>query len=107
MFFRLGFFIVITALSACSGFSTVIVGEVTQQVDTDQVEVFYTRQPDCDFDVVAWIQLPGEYLTRESLIKLMQFKAANLGASAIQVTFIQKTGTSTYRGSGRALRCLS
>lgn len=107
MFFRLGVYAMIAALCGCSGMSTVVVGEVGQAVDTDQVKVFYSTQPDCDFEVVAWIQLPGEYITHESVVRLMQFKAANLGASAIQVLFIQKTGTTTYRASGRALRCLS
>jgi uncharacterized protein YceK len=107
MFSRMVVYILVAILSGCSGISTVIVGEVGQAVDTDQVRVFYSSQPDCDFEVVAWIQIPGQYPNYESVVKMLQVKAADLGASAVQVTFTQRTGTTTYRGSGRALRCIT
>jgi len=107
MMIRFGFVLLLAVLSGCAGISTVIIGEVTQEVDAGQLDVFYSSQPSCDYDVVAWIQLPGEYFSQESLIRAMRFKSANLGATAVQVIFVQKSGSSTYRGTARALRCIT
>lgn len=93
-----------TVVSSCVGSSTLIVGDVTEPVQADQVEILYS-DPDCDFDVVAWIQIPGEYFSAESLIYAMRKEAAKLGATLLQINSVQMSGSTTYRGAARALSC--
>ncbi len=94
-------------LSACASSSTVITGVVTEAIDVSKVGIFYQTPPACEFDVVALIDIPGEYLSRASLLDAFRHKAASVGATAVQVIDLQQTGTVGYRGSARALRCTS
>ena len=107
MILRISLVMWIAFLSGCVGGSTIIVGNVSDPVVAEEVELFYSSSPPCDFDVVAWMQFPGEYMSQETLINAMRYRAATLGASALQVTYVQKSGSTTYRGSARALRCQS
>lgn len=95
----------LTLLCACAGISTVTVGAVSEPIEAPQVQLFYSERPQCDFETVAWIFVPGEYLSQESVIRSMRYKAAQLGAPAVQVISLQKSGASNYRGTARALRC--
>ena len=92
-------------LTGCVNSSTVVTGTVADAIDFNQVEVFQNISPDCDFDVIALITIPGEYYSRASLIDGFRQKAAAVGAPVIQVTYIQQTGTTGFFGSARALRC--
>ena len=95
----------ITVLAGCADSSTVITGAVSAEVERSEVEVFYTTAPNCEFEVIAYIDIPGNYFSRASLIRGFRNRAAAIGASAVQITYMQQLGVSEYMGSGRALRC--
>ncbi len=92
-------------LFACTNNSTNITGTVSEAINFEDVEVFYNNSPDCEFEVVAHIKIPGEYFSRSSLIDGFRQRAAAVGAPMVQITFLQRTGTSEFFGSARALRC--
>jgi len=92
-------------LVSCVNTSTVVTGSVSDAIDFNQVEVLYDTSPDCEFDVVAWIKIPGEYFSRASLIDGFRQKAAAVGAPFVQITYLQQTGATEFFGSARALRC--
>ena len=75
-------------------------------LDGDGPRVFLNRVPDCEFRVIAHIQADGGYATRARLVKVLRQKAAEMGANALQVTYVQKIGASEYLGSARAIECL-
>jgi hypothetical protein len=91
-------------LTACIS-NTVITGEATEEVEVSKVKVLYASLPECDFDVIAQIEIPGNYYSRASLVNALREEAAEIGASAVQITYIQQIGASEYLGSARALRC--
>ncbi len=90
---------------ACASRSVVIVGGEKEAIDSKEVEVFFGNPPQCEFEIVAHIKIPGEYYSRASLINGFRERAADIGASVVQITFIQQSGASEYFGSARALRC--
>lgn len=92
-------------LSACSYSEVVVSGPVQEAIEADAVTVYYERVPQCEFSVVAHIKLPGGYYSRESLIMVFRSKAAEVGATGVQITHIQKIGSREYHGSARAIRC--
>jgi hypothetical protein len=73
-------------------------------VDAADVQIRY-RRPDCEFEEVAWIEIPGNYFSKPRLIDAMREQAAALGAAMIQIIDLQTVGSSEYRGTARALRC--
>lgn len=92
-------------LFACTSSNTVVTGSVAEPLDFNDVQVFYTNPPDCNFMVIAYIKIPGEYYSRSALIDGFRQKAAAVGAPAVQITFIQQTGSTEFFGSARAIRC--
>ncbi len=100
------FFIASTLVTtACTHISTTVVGNVAEAVDVNEVKVFYNRLPDCEFEVIAHIEIPGEYFSREKLLDAFKKAAAEIGANGIHITHLQKEMTSEYYGTGRAIRC--
>ena len=91
-------------LSACTTGSTVVTGKVSEPVDIADVRVLYQR-PNCEFEEVARIDMPGNYFDRVRLIDAMREQAAALGADLLQIIDLELVGSSEYRGSARALRC--
>ena len=92
-------------LTSCIGADTVITGKVSESIDFNQVEVFYNTNPDCQYNVIAQIKIPGEYFSQRQIIDGFRQQAAEIGAPAVQVTYLQRTGTGEYYGSARAIRC--
>ena len=92
-------------VAGCSGHSNVISGQVMQPVGVDEVELFYTRLPDCEFEEVSVLQIPGGYFSPASLINAFRSQAARLGANAVHIHYMQRTGGTEYFGQARALRC--
>jgi hypothetical protein len=97
----------ILLLTGCSYSDVVITGPVTDEIDHENVIVYYDIPPQCDIETVAYIRVPGDFLSRESLVSEFKNKASQLGATAVQVIDIQKSGASNYFGSARAIRCAS
>jgi hypothetical protein len=98
-------FVLVLIQTACVNSSTVISGEVSEAIEFDKVELFYNSPPDCEFDVVAHMNIPGAYFSRASLIEAFRHKAAAVGANAVQILDIQQVGVNAMMGSARALRC--
>ncbi len=92
-------------LLGCSITDVVIVGPVSDETEVDEVAVYYGQLPECEISTIAHIRAPGEFLTRHGLISAFKQKAAELGATAVQVIDIQKSGSTNYFGSARAIRC--
>jgi len=93
-------------LSACTYNSTVVTGKVSAPIDINEVVVFYDKAPQCEFEVIAHIKIPGEYYNRDSLINAFRQQAAKIGAPAVQILYIQKQGITEFFGSARAIRCI-
>ncbi len=96
--------VLLLLLGACASQSTVVTGPVREAVDIADVRILYQR-PDCEFEEVAWIDIPGNYFSRPRMIDAMRQQAATLGAEILQIIDLQQVGSSEYRGTGRALRC--
>jgi hypothetical protein len=94
-------------LIACSYKDVVIIGPITDEIDDGKVIVYYDQLPQCDINTVAYIRVPGDFLSRRSLIKTFKHEASKLGATGIQIIDIQKSGAAGYFGSARAIRCAS
>ncbi len=94
-------------LEGCSYADVVITGPVSDEIDSAKVTVYYDKLPQCDITTVAYIRVPGDFLNRQSLINAFKQKASQLGATAVQVIDIQKTGASSFNGSARAIQCAS
>lgn len=92
-------------LSACVGTSIIVEGRTGKPVAPEQVQLFYSVLPDCDYEVIALIEIPGNHFSVASLTDGFRKRAARLGANAVQVNYLKKTGTSEYLGQARALRC--
>lgn len=98
-------FCTVLLVAACANNSIIISGVVKEAVDVDSVQLFLGRKPDCDFDVVALMQFPGDFFSQSTLIEAFRAEAAALGANAVEITDIQKLGSTEYMGSARAIRC--
>jgi len=97
-------FLMLLFLSACSIGSTVMTGPATDPMEVTKVSIVY-QAPACDFETVANIDISGGYFSRASLIDGFRERAGALGASIVQVLYIQTIGSNEYFGSARALRC--
>ncbi len=91
-------------LAACSSQSTVVTGPVAPAIEVTDVRVVHQR-PDCDFEEVAWIDVPGNYFSKPRLIDALRGQTAALGADVVQIIDLQRLGSTEYRGTARALRC--
>lgn len=94
------------ALMGCNYTDAVIVGPVTDAIEVEDVAVYYEQLPQCDITTIAHFRAPGEFLTRQGMVSVFRHKASQLGATAIQVVDIQKSGSTNYFGSARAIRCI-
>jgi hypothetical protein len=95
----------IFSLAGCSYTDVVVTGPTSDEIDDEKVAVFYGQIPHCDLTTIAYISVPGDFLSRQSLISAFKQKASSLGATGIQVLDIQKSGASGYFGSARAIHC--
>lgn len=91
--------------AGCSYTDVVITGVTADEIDDAKVTVYYDQLPQCDIHTVAYIRVPGDFLSRESLISTFRHKASQLGAAGVQILDIQKSGASSYFGSARAISC--
>lgn len=97
----------LSLLFACTGSHMVVVGEKKDAREVEQVVLFYDRLPDCEVTVVAYMQSPGYHDSPESLIDAFRHQAASVGADALHILDIQRTGAAEYLGSARAISCES
>lgn len=98
-------FIALFMLTACAIQDILVVGETMPATDPETIQVYLMDKPDCDFYVIANIQIPGDTHSRASLINSFKNTAARFGATMVQVTSIRKINVSEFMGTARALRC--
>ena len=103
---KLLIYMIMLGLLACANNSTLVIGPVSDAVKSREVEIYYANNPACEYVVVALMEIPGHHYSRASLIEAFRVKAASLGATAIQISHMQKIGASEYLGSARAIRCV-
>ena len=103
---KIFFALVTLSLAACAGSSSLVTGKVSKAVEPEEVRLYLADNPDCDFEVIALIQIPGEYRSQQRLVEAFRTRAAQFGANAVHVHFLHMSTANYYRGQGRALRCL-
>ena len=94
----------IYAATGCSGTSTRL-NYLHESVDVDDVGIFYTQRPTCNYEVIAYLQSSGGYYSLEGLFNNLRKEAAVVGASALYVTHTQRLDIGEYYGSAQAIKC--
>jgi hypothetical protein len=92
-------------LTSCTNNSLVELGSLNDPEQKEITPIYLNRLPDCEFDVLALIQISGGYFSRSSLLQAFRQRAAQVGADALQIIYVQKLGVSEFYGNARALRC--
>ncbi len=93
-------------LASCSQQGVILQADPGSAVAEEQVKVLLNERPACNYEVVAWLEIPGTFYDRSRLIGVFRSKAANLGADFVEITSLQKIGAIEYKGTARALRCV-
>ena len=86
---------------------SLIVGQPGPAVADNEIKVYYSKRPRCDFETIAHIRVTGGYFTLESMFGEMRHEAALLGADGLYVLETRQLGTREYLGTAKAIRCLS
>ncbi len=94
------------ALAACAEPSLVI-GTPGPALASEEVVVYYIDRPRCNFETIAHLRAIGGYLSVQSMLAGMRKRAAKLGASGVYVYETQQSSMKDFRGSAKAIRCLT
>ncbi len=95
----------LSLLLGCGHGNRIVLDRSNDGLPPDQVDVYLNREPACEFAVVALLQADGGYPTRARVVEVFRQQAADLGANAVQIHYLQKIGASEFMGAGRAIRC--
>ena len=71
----------------------------------DEVDVFFTRRPSCNFDTIAYLQSSGGFYSLDAAFLSLRKKAAQYGAAAIYITHTERIDIGEYLVSAQAIRC--
>lgn len=82
-----------------------VTGEVRPEIKPEQVRLYYTDRPSCNFDTVGYINETLAYSRHEILYRFKQH-AALVGAQAVIVISIQNLDGLEYLGTAKAIRCV-
>ncbi len=93
-------------VSACAH-PVLIVGKTSESIEVENVELFYTQRPTCDFETVGYLRIEGGSYSLASLFERMQKQAAEVGAGGVYVIETRRLDIFEYIGTARAIRCLS
>ena len=102
---RVGLFLLPVALYSCATVDQIRYQTDLEPILADKVKVFLGSRIPCETNVVSLIRIDGEFLSRERLILTFKQKAAENGATMVQVTYMRQDYPEGYRGSARALVC--
>ena len=75
-------------------------------VDIDNVELYYTRYPSCDYERVGFIESTGAYMTKGDTFDFLMQEAAKMGADGVIVDYLHRSEIKYYSVVGEAIRCL-
>ena len=98
--------VLLIALTACAK-PIVMVGIASEGIDPNDVRLYYTQGPECEFETVGYLEVNGGYYSRASLFTKMQEQAAEVGADGVYVIEAQRLDILEYIGTARAIRCLN
>ena len=103
---RLSLLIVIAVLLGCIQ-PPLMLSQPRDALAVEDVMMYYMERPLCNYETMAYLQAEGGYLSLESMFKNMRKQAARIGASGVYVLHTQRSELKDYRGSAKAIRCLS
>ncbi len=92
--------------SACAE-RALVVGQPRAALASEDVIVYFIDRPRCDFETLAHIRVTGGYLSLQSMVDKMRRQAAEVGASGVYVLETQQSSMKDFRGSAKAIRCLT
>ena len=84
-----------------------VVGQARTPLESEDVVIYYIDRPRCNFETLAFIEARGGYYSLESMFSNMRRDAAEIGASGLYVLHTQLSEMKEYRGTAKAIRCLS
>jgi len=93
-------------VSACAH-PVLIVGKTSESIEAEDVQLYYTQKPACDFETVGYLRIEGWSYSLDSLFERMQVQAAEVGANGVYVIETRRLELFEYIGTARAIRCLS
>ena len=96
----------VIALGGCAH-PPMMLGQPRAELVSEDVVVYFIDRPQCNFETVAYLQVDGGYFSLNSLLERMRQQAAEIGASGLYVLHTQRSELKDYRGSAKAIRCLS
>ncbi len=99
--------VLIVLLQACAEQprAILVTGEVLPEIKPNQVRLYYTDWPSCNFDTVGYINEDLAF-SRHELMHRFKLHAAHVGAPAVMVISIQNLDGMEYLGTAKAIRCL-
>ncbi len=83
-----------------------VVGQPATIIDSEDVVIYYTERPNCNFETIAHIRVTGGYYSLESMFAKMRRQAAMVGANGLYVLHTQQLDIKEYLGTAKAIRCL-
>ena len=84
-----------------------LVGPKADAIEPDEVRIYFSRIPTCDYETVAYLRINGGYYSRASLFAAMRQQAAEVGADGVYVQHIRRLEILEHIGTAHAIRCLS
>jgi len=97
--------VLLIGLTACAK-PIVMVGIASDGIDPNEVRLYYTQRPKCEFETVGYLEVNGGYYSRTSLFAKMQEQAAEVGADGVYVLEARRLDILEYIGTAKAIRCL-
>ncbi len=82
-----------------------IVGQPRAEIASEDVIIYYSERPRCNFETIAHIRVTGGYLSLESMLGKMRQQAAEVGASGLYVLQTQQLDVKEFLGTAKAIRC--
>jgi hypothetical protein len=95
---------ILVILSACSKISTQVDFN-HESVKPDNVELHYVKRPDCNYEIVGYLNTSGGYYSLDSLIANFRREAGSIGATGVYVTYTQRLDIGEFIASAQAIRC--
>lgn len=74
-------------------------------IDKDQVTLYFTDYPSCEYERVGFIESTGAYLTKEDTFDYVLEEAARMGADGVVIDYLQRSEIKYYSVVAEAIRC--
>ena len=83
-----------------------VIGQPAAIIDSEDVVIYYTERPQCNFETIAYLRVTGGYFSLDSMFRKMRRQAAKVGANGLYVLHTQQLDVKEYLGTAKAIRCL-